>query len=174
MGCTNPPHDGVGSTLAVSSFEIALYCGIHMLPCANPMTDNDNEGTATKAEGLTEKEWANKYFAQPLGIPKLYSNQGPDPAGDGDTPTIGAGTDVCAGGDQPITCTDFARVGQLLLNKGKWVGENDTVFEMYNQNWSNYMFTPQLPKVDDGLFMMPQQYVTNSPHPLRFLLTREH
>ncbi len=29
--------------------------------------------------------------------------------------------EVCSGGDQPVTCADFARIGLLLANNGVWL-----------------------------------------------------
>ena len=114
--------------------------------------------SATKHAGMTERDWATKHFGAPLGLPNLYSSQGPDPGKAGDTPTIGARTDICAGGDQPVTCAEFLRVGQLLLNKGKWLGNNGTTLEMFNSTWSDMLWTPQMPTCNDGPYAMQQQY----------------
>ena len=61
--------------------------------------------------------YASENFAAPLGVPNYYAydNNGID--GSGTHAPVG---DISAGGGQVATCRDMLRVGQLLLNEGKW------------------------------------------------------
>lgn len=55
-------------------------------------------------------EFADKHFASVLGFPSLFRDN------DG---YIGGGN-ISAGGGQHMSCRQIAKVGQLILNKGKW------------------------------------------------------
>ena len=56
-----------------------------------------------------------------------------------------------------MTCADFARVGQLLLNKGQWLDGTGTPFGLLNASWIKSMFTPQYPHAI-GEAKMASQY----------------
>lgn len=68
-----------------------------------------------------------------------------------------------------MTCSQFARVGQLILNKGKWLGENGTAVQMLSKEYVDMMFTPQNPGIP-GEFLMSDQYSLLSCKPHRTLL----
>lgn len=55
-------------------------------------------------------EFADEHFARLLGFPTLFKDN------DG---YIGGGN-ISAGGGQHMSCRQIAKVGQLILNKGKW------------------------------------------------------
>jgi len=92
----------------------------------------------------TAREWATRNFATPLGIPQLYAFEDADPAKIGDTPILGK-TQISAGGDQPIACSDIARVGQLLVNKGLWNSGDGTPVRMLSEEYVKGFSTPQNP-----------------------------
>ena len=66
----------------------------------------------------------------------------------GDRP-YNATRDFAAGGDQPMTCPEMARVGQLLLNAGVWSDSNGSPYQMVQPGFVKEMFTPQHPGWDD-------------------------
>ena len=72
--------------------------------------------------GEAPQKWATENFAVPLGVPDLYKYDGSDPSpiGPVDPKTSDPG-EISAGGGQLYTCRDAARVGQLVLNQGRWV-----------------------------------------------------
>ena len=102
--------------------------------------------TASAALSLTAREYATA-FASKLGLPELYSFEGTDPAQRGDTPTAadgGAATEISAGGDQPMTCENMLRFGQLLLNRGQWRGADGTsVRQLLSPDYIDALFSPQ-------------------------------
>lgn len=61
---------------------------------------------------MTALEFANAYFTSPLGVPDLYHFQGGDPLNIGDKPD-NTTRDFAAGGDQPMSCPEMARIGQV-------------------------------------------------------------
>lgn len=79
-------------------------------------------------------EFANKYFAKPLGIPDLYKYDDIDP-------------EVSIGGGQMMTCRQMARVGQLILNEGKWPTESGELFEMVTPEYVKDWTSPAFPNV---------------------------
>jgi len=102
--------------------------------------------TATAGGNQTAREWATTHFAEPLGIPNLYSYEGPDPAGRGDTPLPEEGGQgaISAGGDMPMLCRDLARVGLLLANGGLWADDNGTgSVQLADPHFVQDMFQPQ-------------------------------
>ena len=102
--------------------------------------------TASATLNLTAREFASA-FAAKLGLPDLYAWEGADPAARGDTPTAadgGAATQFSAGGDQPMTCVDMARFGQLVLNDGAWRDTDGTsVAQLLSREYVKELFTPQ-------------------------------
>ncbi|CAJ1385113.1 unnamed protein product [Effrenium voratum] len=52
-------------------------------------------------------DWAEEAFAEPLGLPGLFLNDGLD-------------GQISIGGGQQMSCPQLARIGQLLVNRGKW------------------------------------------------------
>ena len=138
----------------------------HLSYLLNATTGRDKAaGHATK--NMSALEWATRYFAQPLGIPNLYAYQGADPGREGDTPDYAdPKTQVGSGGDQPLACRDFARVGQLLLNKGAWLDRDLDTFQLLSQTYVKEMFTVQFPGIV-GEAHMPSQYVCLSALAIR-------
>ena len=55
------------------------------------------------------QDWADEHFAARLGIPHLFR--------DNDAYVF---PNVSAGGGQHMTCRQLARIGQLIVNEGKW------------------------------------------------------
>ena len=58
---------------------------------------------------MTLFDWATEHFAKPMGFPDVFV--------DNDQYVY---PNVSIGGGQHMTCRQIARIGQLLLNKGKW------------------------------------------------------
>ena len=94
----------------------------------------------TAASGMPAVEWATKHFAEAIGIPHLYAEDG-------------AGSDFVAGGGQLMTCRQHARVGQLLANMGAWpaavaaaggleVGNSE---QLITTELCKQILTPQMP-----------------------------
>ena len=107
--------------------------------------------TASATLNMTARAFAAA-FAAKLGLPSLYAWEGADPAARGDTPTAadgGAATQFSAGGDQPMTCVDMARFGQLVLNDGAWrAADGKSVAQLLSREYVAELFTPQDTKVE--------------------------
>ena len=58
--------------------------------------------------------WANAEFGAKLGLPNFWSND------QANNPGYPMASNISAGGGQFGTCRDFARFGQLVLNRGLW------------------------------------------------------
>lgn len=82
-------------------------------------------------------EWAKKAFAVPMGIPDFYDYDE-------------TGIDVSAGGGQMMSCREIAKVGQLILNRGKWLDENNAPYQAADPKYLEQMFQPVFPGVVDG------------------------
>ena len=61
-------------------------------------------------ENITILDWAEKHFAQPLGISGVFAAD----------VYIGGGN-ISIGGGQRMTCRQLGRIGQLMLNNGTWL-----------------------------------------------------
>eukprot|EP00928_Gymnodinium_smaydae_P023143 TRINITY_DN19212_c0_g1_i1.p1 TRINITY_DN19212_c0_g1~~TRINITY_DN19212_c0_g1_i1.p1 ORF type:complete len:619 (-),score=51.24 TRINITY_DN19212_c0_g1_i1:220-2076(-) len=72
-------------------------------------------------------QWANANFGDPLGLPDLFSEDGPQ---------------FSAGGGQRVTCQGMARVGQLVVNKGKWKAADGSHFQLVSQEYVSMMTSP--------------------------------
>ena len=46
---------------------------------------------------------------------------------------MGGPSQISAGGGQMVSCRDVARVGQLMLNKGKWLDKSGAAFQMASE-----------------------------------------
>lgn len=79
-------------------------------------------------------EFANKYFAKPLGIPDLYKYDDIDP-------------EVSIGGGQMMTCRQILRVGQLILNEGKWPTESGELYDLLTRKYVQGWTSPAFPNV---------------------------
>ena len=67
-------------------------------------------GKILAPDNITVIDWAEKNFAEKLGIAGVFYNN---------DLYVGGGN-VSIGGGQRMTCRQIARVGQLALNKGSW------------------------------------------------------
>ena len=74
-------------------------------------------GKILQPDNITVIDWAEKNFATPLGIGGVFYNN---------DAYIGGGN-VSIGGGQRMTCRQMARVGQLMLNVGKWSTTNNSI-----------------------------------------------
>jgi CubicO group peptidase (beta-lactamase class C family) len=82
-------------------------------------------------------KWATEEYAKPLGIPTVYTHPGQ---------YAYAGTgNISAGGGQRMTCRDIGRVGQLLLNKGRWLDEANQTKVLYSKDYAEQMVRPSFP-----------------------------
>ena len=86
-----------------------------------------------------------------------YKYQRLDPADIGDTPER-PNIDISAGGDQPLSCPEMARVGQLLLNKGVWLDGNHTPYSMVEPSFVKEMFTVQHPNLGNETYCAECMY----------------
>ena len=59
-------------------------------------------------------QYAREKFAVPMGMPEYFDYDDIDE-------TQGGPQQIAAGGGQMVTCREMARVGQLMVNKGKWL-----------------------------------------------------
>lgn len=82
-------------------------------------------------------KFANKHFAKPMGFPHLYKYDNVNP-------------EVSIGGGQFMTCREMARVGQLILNKGKWLDSSNKPYDMLSADFVHKWTTPQYPKIDSS------------------------
>lgn len=81
-------------------------------------------------------QWATEHLAVPLGIPDLFT-------ADGDEWTVGGG--------QLITCRDMARLGQLMLNRGRWLlAGTDEPFQLIAEEYMDMMTSPSFPAVGES------------------------
>ena len=74
----------------------------------------------------------------------------------------GGPTQVSAGGGQMVTCREMARIGQLMLNKGKWLDKTGAPFQMAAEKHIDAMMKPAYPGVIDGCAWLP---LSSSPPP---------
>jgi CubicO group peptidase (beta-lactamase class C family) len=85
--------------------------------------------------GQGSAEWATENFAVPMGLPDLYKE-------DGDHTDIGGG--------QMMSCTDMLKVGQLVLNKGKWKEMakegGSKVVQLVSEEYTKELMKPQHPQ----------------------------
>ena len=82
-------------------------------------------------------EFASSEFATALGIPDLYTYDG-------------TGEDISAGGGQMVSCRDVARVGQLIINRGKWRDASGQPYQLGQAAYMDEMLQPAYPGTIDG------------------------
>ena len=97
----------------------------------------------TAASGQPAVEWATKHFAEAIGIPHLYADDG-------------AGSDFVAGGGQLMTCRQHARVGQLLANQGLWpsLPSGNHSEQLISMALCKEVLTPQMPNISKSYGML--------------------
>ena len=78
----------------------------------------------------TALDFATREFAEPLGVPNLFLYD--------DLPRGG----ISAGGGQMSTCSDLLRLGQLLLNKGKWLDRGGAPYQLMPEAYVEAMTSP--------------------------------
>ena len=81
--------------------------------------------------------FARREFAAPLGVPRLYDFEG------------SATEEISAGGGQMASCEDIARMGQLILNRGRWKNATHE-FQVLNEEYVGQMVEPAKPGIVDG------------------------
>ena len=94
-----------------------------------------------KVSGVSPREFAAS-FAAKMGLPHLYDYETTPPGAlSKDEFTIGGG--------QPLTCRDIARIGQLIINKGRWNtgAANDVPVQLISEAWAAAMSEPSVPEV---------------------------
>ena len=94
-------------------------------------------------------DWAEENFARPLGLPGLFDHDGLD-------------GQISIGGGQLMGCSELARIGQLLLNRGKWPTSKapswpmdwltwatgtTSLFELVSSDYLKEMTKPSFPEV---------------------------
>jgi len=82
-------------------------------------------------------DFASREFATALGLPDLYAYDG-------------TGLDISAGGGQMVSCRDVARVGQLVLNRGTWLDEAGSPYQLGQPAFYDAMLEPAFPGIIDG------------------------
>lgn len=85
-----------------------------------------------KAVGEGTGKWGTEHLTTPLGVPKFWSSQQGD---------------IGVGGGQQATCRDLARIGQLILNKGKWP-VNGELTELMSEKYVEEMTSPAYPSAN--------------------------
>ena len=88
-------------------------------------------------------QYAREKFAVPMGMPEYFDYDDIDE-------TQGGPQQIAAGGGQMVTCREMARVGQLMVNKGKWLDENDKPVQLAAEKHIDAMMKPAYPGVIDG------------------------
>ena len=94
-----------------------------------------------KISGVSPREFATS-FASKMGLPHLYDYETTPPGAlSADEFTIGGG--------QPMTCRDIARIGQLILNKGRWNSGSagGKPVQLISEEWASAMSAPSMPDV---------------------------
>ena len=67
--------------------------------------------------------FARREFAAPLGVPRLYEFEG------------SLTDEISAGGGQMASCEDIARMGQLVLNRGRWKSSSSDEFQLLDEGY---------------------------------------
>ena len=80
-------------------------------------------------------DWATEHFAKPMGFPEVFA--------DNDQYVY---PNVSIGGGQHMTCREIARIGQLLLNKGKWPTESHADEELIDKEYMADMTRQSFPE----------------------------
>lgn len=94
-----------------------------------------------KVSGQTPRAFAAGFTAK-MGLPHLYDYEvSPPNANPPDLFTIGGG--------QPMTCVDIARIGQLIINKGKWSSAPSAAApeQLVSAEWAHAMSAASMPHV---------------------------
>lgn len=88
--------------------------------------------------GLKPAEWAKEHFTGPLGVPDFFARDvGADGVADGG---------VRVAGGQMATCRDAARFGQLLINRGEWLGEDGSSTRLVRADFVRRVVNPSFPR----------------------------
>lgn len=78
---------------------------------------------------------AKAIFAEPLGVPRLYDYEG--------------SAEISAGGGQMASCEQIARMGQLILNRGRWRNEQSE-FTLADPTYMQDLLSPASRGLVDG------------------------
>jgi CubicO group peptidase (beta-lactamase class C family) len=88
--------------------------------------------------GMKPAEWAKEHFTGPLGVPDFFARDvGADGVADGG---------VRVAGGQMATCRDAARFGQLLINRGEWLGEDGSSTRLVRADFVRRVVNPSFPR----------------------------
>lgn len=86
-----------------------------------------------KAVGEGTGKWGTTHLTEPLGTPGFWSTQQGD---------------IQVGGGQQASCRDLARIGQLIINKGKWIDANGELFQLIDEKYIEEMTSPAYPSAN--------------------------
>lgn len=127
-GLQNVPNAGVEIEVSPDVIQLALCAELETLPgqqfSYNNKASNLLSGIVEKASGLSLEKFLDKHLFAPLGI-KNYTwvkDEKGNPLGM-------SGFNVLP--------EDFAKIGMLILNKGKWKGK-----QVLSETWINQMLAP--------------------------------
>lgn len=106
-------------------------------------------GALTRSTHATPVDWAEESFAKPMGLPGLFLHDGLD-------------GEISIGGGQLMSCPQLARIGQLLVNRGKWpvsaapswpldllpwATNRTSLFQLVSEDYITEMTRPSFPEV---------------------------
>jgi len=106
-------------------------------------------GALTSDRYATPVDWAEENFAKPMGLPGLFAHDELD-------------GQISIGGGQLMSCPQLARIGQLLINRGKWpesaapswpldllpwATNRTSVFQLVSEDFITEMTRPSFPEV---------------------------
>lgn len=127
-GLQNVPNTGVEIYGAPDAVQLALCAGLEDIPGTqfsyNNKACNLLAGIVEETSQLKLDDFLDKYLFSEMGIKKFKWN------------TDSAGNPYGMAG-LVIYPNDFAKIGQLILNKGKWNGK-----QLINQDWVEKMVAP--------------------------------
>jgi CubicO group peptidase (beta-lactamase class C family) len=127
-GLQNVPNAGVEIEVAPDVIQLALCAELDALPGStfsyNNKASNLLTGIVKKASGLDFDQFLSKYLFKEMGITDFFWRK--DKAGN---PLGMAGLNIYP--------EDFAKLGQLILNNGKWNGK-----QLLSEDWIKQMVMP--------------------------------
>jgi CubicO group peptidase (beta-lactamase class C family) len=127
-GLQNVPNAGVEIEVAPDVIQLALCAELDALPGTtfsyNNKASNLLTGIVKKASGLDFDQFLSKYLFKEMGINDFFWRK--DKSGN---PLGMAGLNIYP--------EDFAKLGQLILNKGKWNGK-----QLLSEDWIKQMVMP--------------------------------
>ena len=88
--------------------------------------------------GLKPAEWAKEHFTGPLGVPDFFARDVGRRRRRRRRPRVAGG--------QMATCRDAARFGQLLINRGEWLGEDGTSTRLVRADFVRRVVNPSFPR----------------------------